>query len=70
MIPKYVKIRDNGINKVIDTSLLIPHLECYLIEENKLYCENIDGTVYLLGDIIETSDVISNMFDDEGERTL
>lgn len=70
MIPKYVKIKDRSIEKVIDTSYLIPHMECYLIEENKLYCENIDGTVYFLGDIIETGDVISNMFDDEEERIL
>lgn len=70
MIPKYVKIKDRGVEKVIDTSYLIPHMECYLIEESKLYCENIDGTVYFLGDIVETSDVISNMFDNEGEMIL
>lgn len=68
MIPKYIKIIDRGNTKVIDTSHLIPHLECYLIDDNKLYCENIDGTVYFLGDIIEMSDVISNMFDDDGEK--
>lgn len=61
MIDKYIKVRDNGFEKVIDTKLMIPHVECYLIEDNKLYSESIDGIIYCLGDIIKQGNSIEEV---------
>ena len=44
---------DNG--RIIDTSELTPHVECYFTDiidgKPMLYCESIDGIVYPLGAI-------------------
>ena len=38
--------------EIFDTTVLLPHVECYIIKENKLYAEYIyDGTLILIGEI-------------------
>ena len=38
--------------ELFDTSVLLPHTECYHIIDNKLYGENIyDGKLILIGEI-------------------
>ena len=54
-LKRYIEVL-NG--KVIDTSLLLPHVECYFIEDDKLYVEHIDGSTFYLGKVIrETNDL-------------
>ena len=62
MVNRYIKVSDRGFEKVIDTKLMIPHVECYLIEDNKLYSESIDGIIYCLGEIVKQSDSIEDVF--------
>ena len=55
-LKRYVEVL-NG--KVIDTTLLLPHVECYYIEDDKLYVEHIDGTTFYLGKVVrETNDLV------------
>lgn len=52
---RYIRVL-NG--KIIDTTLLLPHVECYFITDNKLYVEYIDGTYTYLGQVVvETNDL-------------
>ena len=43
-------------NKLIDTSVLIPHLECYFIKDTCLFVEHTDGSYTNLGKIIKQFD--------------
>lgn len=68
MISKYIKIKDKyDCVKVIDTTILIPHMECYLVENNNLFSESIDGIVSFLGTIISEGNTVTNMFDEQKE---
>ena len=54
-LKRYVEVL-NG--KVIDTTLLLPHVECYFIEAEKLYVEHTDGSTFYLGKVMrETNDL-------------
>lgn len=54
-LKRYVEVL-NG--KVIDTTLLLPHVECYFIEDEKLYVEHTDGSTFYLGKVMrETNDL-------------
>ena len=46
---RYIKLV--GKDDYIDTKKLVKHQECYLIFENKLISESIDGTRHILGEI-------------------
>jgi len=55
---RFVKVK-NG--KVIDTSLLLQHVECYEIDTDedgvsRLFVEQIDGSRYYLGTVVSESD--------------
>ena len=55
-LKRYVEVL-NG--KVIDTTLLLPHVECYYIDDNKLFVEHTDGTNFYLGKVVrETNDLV------------
>ena len=58
MLKRFVKVK-NG--KVIDTMLLLPHVECYLKEDEKLYCEQIDGSLIYLGIIVKEADTLEGL---------
>lgn len=53
---RFIKVK-NG--KIIDTSLLLPHVECYHVRfnadrgVNELFVEQIDGTEYYLGVVVD-----------------
>ena len=49
--------------KCIDTHKLVPHMECYIIKDNKLYVEQISGHIFDLGTIIIMKDNNENMGD-------
>ena len=58
-LKRYIQVKNS---KIIDTSLVLPHIECYFVlEENdskKLYVETILGEEYYLGEIIrETNEL-------------
>lgn len=62
-LKRYVKVL-NG--KVIDTTLLLPHVECYFIEEevtgeHKLFVEHTDGTEFYLGKVVLETNEISEL---------
>lgn len=59
---RYVKT-DKG---VVDTNFLYPHMECYLIEDNVLYVEEVSGRVYAYANIIDSSNNVEDLLD-EGE---
>lgn len=61
MMPKYIKILDTSGEKLVDTSILIPHLECYLIKDNQLYFESTDGIEYFLGNVLDTYDTLEQI---------
>jgi hypothetical protein len=55
-LKRYIEVL-NG--KVIDTTLLLPHVECYYVNDGKLYVEHTDGTNFYLGKIVkETNDLV------------
>lgn len=57
-LKRYVEVL-NG--KVIDTTLLLPHVECYYIEDNKLYVEHTDGTTFYLGKVARETDNLAEL---------
>lgn len=57
-LKRYVEVK-NG--KVIDTTLLLPHVECYFIEDEKLYVESIIGDETYLGHIVKESNDLKDM---------
>lgn len=58
-LKRYIQVKNS---KVIDTSLVLPHMECYFIEENddnnihKLFIETVLGEECYLGEIIRETD--------------
>ena len=58
MLKRFIQVK-NG--KVIDTMLLLPHVECYFKENGKLYCEQIDGSNIYLGIIVKESDTLEGL---------
>lgn len=51
----FIKVKSG---KVVDTTLLLPHTECYFVKGDELYMESIDGNNLYLGKIvIETNDI-------------
>lgn len=51
----FIKVKSG---KVVDTTLLLPHTECYFAKGDELYMESIDGNNLYLGKIvIETNDI-------------
>lgn len=57
-LKRYVKVLNS---KIVDTTLLLPHVECYFIEDDKLFVENIDGSDYYLGKVVIESDNIDDL---------
>ena len=61
-LKRYIKVL-NG--KIIDTTLLMPHVECYYVEEekdcNKLYVEDIYGNACYLGKIVAETNEMSEL---------
>lgn len=57
-LKRYIEVL-NG--KVVDTTLLLPHVECYYVEDEKLYVEHIDGTTFYLGKIMRESNELSDL---------
>lgn len=56
---RFVKVKSG---KVIDTTLLLPHVECYLKENGKLYVEyTLDGSTMYLGQIVCESDTLEEL---------
>lgn len=49
---------------VIDTRILIPHLECYIEHSGKLYAEQISGHMLDLGKIVAAVDSLDDLDDD------
>lgn len=51
----FIKVKSG---KVVDTTLLLPHTECYFVKGDELYMESIDGNNLYLGKIVvETNDL-------------
>lgn len=46
---------------VVDTKLLIPHLECYVEQFGRLYAEQISGYMIDLGRIIAETDSVEDL---------
>ena len=57
-LKRYVEVL-NG--KIVDTTLLLPHVECYYIEDDKLYVEHTDGTTFYLGKVIRETNELSEL---------
>ncbi len=57
-LKRYVEVL-NG--KIVDTTLLLPHVECYYIEDEKLYVEHIDGSTCYLGKVIRETNNLSEL---------
>lgn len=58
-LKRYIQVKNS---KIIDTTLILPHIECYFVLEegcgkpNKLYAEMILGEDYYLGEIVKETD--------------
>lgn len=51
----FIKVKSG---KVVDTTLLLPHTECYFVKGDELYMESLDGNNLYLGKIVvETNDL-------------
>lgn len=51
----FIKVKSG---KVVDTTLLLPHTECYFVKGEELYMESIDGNNLYLGKVVvETNDL-------------
>ena len=57
-VKRYIKVLSG---KLVDTSLILPHTECYFIEDCKLFAEQIDGTNVYLGKVICESNNLSEL---------
>ena len=57
-LKRYVEVL-NG--KIIDTTLLLPHVECYFIEDDKLFVEHIDGSTCYLGKVVKETDDLAEL---------
>ena len=55
---RFVQVKNS---KVIDTMLLIPHVECYLEENGRLYVEYILGDIVDLGKIVKQADSLEEL---------
>lgn len=60
-LKRYVEVL-NG--KIVDTTLLLPHVECYFIEDDKLFVEHTDGSTCYLGKVIRETNDISDLVQD------
>lgn len=47
-LPKMVSLKSG---EEFNTDVLMPHVECYFIEDNKLYAESIDGYDIFIGEM-------------------
>ena len=45
-------------NRLVDTSVILPHTECYLEKDGSLFAEQLDGSEVNLGKIVESGDSI------------
>ena len=59
-LKRFIKVKNS---KVIDTSLLLPHVECYFENDGKLYVEQIDGSEIYLGHIVKQSNLLKDLED-------
>ena len=57
-LKRYVEVL-NG--KVIDTTLLLPHVECYYVEDEKLYVEHTDGSSFYLGKVVRETNELAEL---------
>ena len=48
-LKRFIKVKSG---KVVDTTLLLPHTECYFVKGDELYMESTDGTSLYLGKVI------------------
>ena len=55
---RFVQVKNS---KVIDTMLLIPHVECYLNLDGRLVVEYISGDLYDLGKIVKEADTLEEL---------
>lgn len=55
---RFVQVKNS---KVVDTMLLIPHVECYVEIDGRLICEYIDGTQVDLGLIVKQADTLKEL---------
>lgn len=60
-VKRYIKVLSG---KIVDTSLLLPHVECYLTEDSKLYVESIDGIETYLGKIVSETNNLEDLVND------
>lgn len=61
---RFVQVKNS---KVVDTMLLIPHVECYLEKDGRLYVEYILGDLVDLGKIIKEADTLEELVNTEPE---
>ena len=60
-LKRYIQVLNR---KTVDTTLLLPHVECYFVEDNDLYVEYVDGNVTYLGKVIRETDNIADLVAD------
>ena len=54
-VKRYYRLSNN---KIVDTSVILPHTECYFEKGGSLFAEQLDGSEVNLGKIIESGDSI------------
>jgi hypothetical protein len=55
---RFVQVKNS---KVVDTMLLIPHVECYLKQDGRLFVEYILGDIVDLGKIVKEADTLEEL---------
>lgn len=54
-LKRFIKVKSG---KVVDTTLLLPHTECYFVKGDELYMESTEGSYLYLGKVVvETNDL-------------
>lgn len=48
-LKRFIKVKSG---KIVDTTLLLPHTECYFIKGDELYMESTDGSNLYLGKVV------------------
>lgn len=60
-LKRYIQVLNR---KIVDTTLLLPHVETYYVKDSKLFVETVDGNEYYLGLIVRESDNLDDLCGD------
>ena len=57
-LKRFIKVKSG---KVVDTTLLLPHTECYFVKGDELYMESTEGSNLYLGKVVVETNNLSDL---------